>query len=92
MLRVTGCPNGCAARTPPSSVSSAGPRPGSTCTSAGSPIGTRLGGVVQRSVKIAELADVIGPLLDKWRDDRQPGESFGDFTHRIGADAAGLRG
>jgi sulfite reductase (ferredoxin) len=92
LLRVTGCPNGCA-RPYTAELGLVGrTKTGFDVYVGGSPIGTRLGGVVQRSVKIAGLANVIGPLLDKWRDDRQPGESFGDFTHRIGADAAGLRG
>jgi sulfite reductase (ferredoxin) len=92
LLRVTGCPNGCA-RPYTAELGLVGrTKTGYDVYVGGSAIGTRLGGVVQRSVKIADLAGVIGPLLDKWRDDRAPGETFGDFTHRIGADAAGLRG
>ena len=92
LLRVTGCPNGCA-RPYTAELGLVGrTKTGFDVYVGGSTIGTRLGGVVQRSVKIADLAGVIGPLFDKWRDDRRPGETFGDFTHRIGADAAGLRG
>ena len=92
MLRVTGCPNGCA-RPYTAELGLVGrTKTGFDVYVGGSTIGTRLGGVVQRGVKVAELAGVIGPLFDKWRDDRHPGETFGDFSHRIGADSAGLRG
>jgi sulfite reductase (ferredoxin) len=92
MLRVTGCPNGCA-RPYTAELGLVGrTKTGFDVYVGGSTLGTRLGGVVQRGVKIADLAGVIGPLLDKWRDDRSAGETFGDFTHRIGADSAGLRG
>jgi sulfite reductase (ferredoxin) len=92
MLRVTGCPNGCA-RPYTAELGLVGrTKTGYDVYVGGSTLGTRLGGLVQKSVKIHELAGVIGPLFDKWRDDRNAGETFGDFTHRIGADSAGLRG
>jgi sulfite reductase (ferredoxin) len=92
MLRVTGCPNGCA-RPYTAELGLVGrTKTGFDVYVGGSPLGTRLGGLLQKSVKIPDLAAVIAPLLDKWQADREPGESFGDFSHRIGADSAGLRG
>jgi sulfite reductase (ferredoxin) len=90
-VRVTGCPNGCA-RPYNAELGLVGrTKTGYDVYVGGSPLGSRLGGLVQKSVKIDELADVVGPLFDKWRSDREPGESFGDFAHRIGADAQGVR-
>jgi sulfite reductase (ferredoxin) len=82
--RMTGCPNGCA-------------RPyvaelgivGRTKTAydlfvGGDPAGTRLAQSLIESVPFAKLGDVLGPLLDRYRDSRHQGEGFGDWANRLG--------
>jgi sulfite reductase (ferredoxin) len=32
------------------------------------------------------LASTLRPLLVIWRDERQPGEKFGDFAYRVGVE------
>lgn len=89
--RMTGCPNGCA-------------RPytaelgivGRTKTRydiflGGDAGGTRLAEELVVSVPFTKLADVLGPLLDQYRDDHKPSdedhqadETFGDWANRRG--------
>ena len=84
--RMTGCPNGCS-------------RPyvaelgivGRTKTTydlwlGGSPDGSRLATETIDAVPLTKLGDVLGPLLDRFRDEGD-GQSFGDW-----ADAGGTEG
>lgn len=86
--RMTGCPNGCS-------------RPyvaelgivGRTKTTydlwlGGSPDGSRLAVETVEAVPLQKLGDVLGPLLDRYRKERD-GESFGDWAHAVGTE--GLR-
>ncbi len=81
-IRMTGCPNGCA-------------RPylgeiGLVGTSldrynlhlGGNPASTRLNVLYRQHVRAGELGDVLRPLFEQFRSERQAGESFGDFCAR----------
>lgn len=87
--RMTGCPNGCA-------------RPyvaelgivGRTKTAydvfvGGDPTGTRLAELLTESVPFTKLGDALGPLLDRFGQERIADEAFGDWAHRIGTSALG---
>jgi sulfite reductase (ferredoxin) len=45
---------------------------------------TRMNELLASSVRLDDLAATIKPLLVLWRDERQDGETFGDFAHRVG--------
>lgn len=83
--RMTGCPNGCS-------------RPyvaelgivGRTKTTydlwlGGSPDGSRLAKETVVGVPLTKLADVLGPLLDRYRSERDD-ESFGDWADAVGSE------
>ena len=84
MLRMTGCPNGCA-RPYMSELALVGDGPDSyQLWLGGSPHLTRVSTTYKDRVKWATMDATIEPLLVHWRDARQPGEAFGDFCHRQG--------
>ncbi len=88
-VHMTGCPNGCARPYTPD-VGLVGRSVGKyTVFLGGNAQGTRLAFVYDDQVPLDEIADRLRPLLTAWRDERQAGESFGDYCHRIGRD--GLR-
>ena len=87
---MTGCPNGCS-------------RPyvaelgivGRTKTAydlfiGGDAAGTRLARPVAESVPLPKLANVLGPILDRYRTERRVGEGFGDWAHRAGPETIGV--
>ena len=79
---MTGCPNGCARP----AVAEIGVV-GRTKTTydlflGGSPRGDRLATIYQEKVRLEELPGLIGPLLDRWREEGKEDEGFGDFTAR----------
>jgi sulfite reductase (ferredoxin) len=87
VIRMTGCPNGCA-------------RPymaelgfvGSATESyqiwlGGSPDQVRLAEAYEEKMPIAELEKFFEPIFVYFRDKKQKEESFGDFCHRVGFDA-----
>lgn len=89
-IRMAGCPNGCS-------------RPyigdigfvGRTLDKyqiylGGDSSGTRLNRLYADLVPLSRLAETLRPLLVHYRDHRLPGESFGDFCHRIGVEASGV--
>ena len=87
MMRMTGCPNGCA-RPYMSEVALVGDGPESyQVWLGGSPRLTRVSATYKDRVKWATMDDTLEPILVHWRDSRQPGEAFGDFCHRIGVSA-----
>jgi sulfite reductase (NADPH) hemoprotein beta-component len=45
--------------------------------------GTRLNRVFKDSVKGDDLIGELRPLLARYRDEREPGERFGDYCHRV---------
>jgi sulfite reductase (ferredoxin) len=83
-LRTSGCPNGCS-RPYTAEIGIVGASVDMyTIYLGASPLGTRLGVVFAQNVKRHELAHRLRPVVAYYRDMRQPGESFGDFCHRVG--------
>ncbi|CAM6064260.1 unnamed protein product [Sphagnum tenellum] len=84
VVRVTGCPNGCA-RPYMAELGLVGDGPNSyQIWLGGSPNQTRLAETFMERVKLQNLEAVLEPLFHLWRRDRQTGEAFGDFTHKLG--------
>ena len=84
MLRMTGCPNGCA-RPYMSELALVGDGPESyQIWVGGSPVLTRVSHTYADRVKYAVMDDTLEPLFVYWRDSRRPSEAFGDFCHRVG--------
>lgn len=87
VMRMTGCPNGCArpyvaelalvGRTANKYVIYLG----------GNTVGTRLARPFLDLVPITEVATTLKPIFERFRDERQPGEAFGDFCDRLGFEA-----
>jgi sulfite reductase (ferredoxin) len=83
-VRMTGCPNGCA-RPYNSDVGLVGKTLGKyTVLIGGRLLGDRLNVVYKDLVPEAEIVPTLAPLLMYFKQDRQPGETFGDFCHRKG--------
>lgn len=89
-VRMTGCPNGCA-RPYQSDIGLVG-RSGDKYTVfvGGNVLGTRLNFPLADLVPSEQIVPLLLPLLKRFKETRLPGETFGDFCHRLGADA--LRG
>jgi sulfite reductase (ferredoxin) len=83
-LRVTGCPNGCA-RPALAEVGVVG-RTKSTYDVylGGGTRGNRLASLFREKVSLEEIPELLGPLFDRWNDDGEPDETFGDFVTRVG--------
>ncbi len=83
-IRMTGCPNGCA-RPYLGDIGFVGRTVGRYQIYVGGDFeGTRLGKLLEDIVKVDELAERLRPLFVMFRDERQPGEAFGDFCNRVG--------
>ncbi|MBI2516901.1 MAG: NADPH-dependent assimilatory sulfite reductase hemoprotein subunit [Opitutae bacterium] len=83
IIRSTGCPNGCA-RPYMAEIAFVGKGPGRYQLWLGGAVsGTRLNRVYREVVKDGEIESELRPLLTRWRDERQPGERFGDFATRV---------
>ncbi|MBV8551372.1 MAG: NADPH-dependent assimilatory sulfite reductase hemoprotein subunit [Acidobacteriaceae bacterium] len=86
-LRTSGCPNGCS-RPYTAEIGIVGASVNLyTIYLGASPLGTRMGTVFAQNVKREELASRLRPVFELYREERQKGESFGDFCHRVGAEA-----
>lgn len=84
VIRVTGCPNGCA-RPYMAELGLVGDGPNSyQIWLGGTPGQTVLARPFMNKVKIQELEKVFEPLCYTWKHKRQAKESFGDFTNRMG--------
>lgn len=84
--RMTGCPNGCA-RPYNSDIGLVGKTLGKyTILLAGRREGDRLNRIYQDLVPSEEVAATLLPLFAYFKQDRQDGESFGDFCERKGFD------
>ena len=82
MMRMTGCPNGCA-RPYMAELSLVGDGPNSyQIWLGGSPDLTRAGYAYLDRVKYDDVDDTLQPIFELWRDDQQGAEAFGDFTLR----------
>ncbi len=85
-VRMTGCPNGCA-RPYQSDIGLVG-RSGDKYTIfvGGRLLGDRLNFMLKDLVPLAELVPTLRPLLEHFKQERQAGESFGEYCHRLGAE------
>jgi len=90
-IHVTGCPNSCV-RTPNAEIGIAGRGPGKYALHVGgSPMGTRLAYAFRETIGADELPDLLHRLIRLWRSDAGAGESFGDWSHRLGREAIDRR-
>jgi sulfite reductase (ferredoxin) len=84
--RMTGCPNGCA-RPYNSDIGLVGKTKDKyTIFLGGRRQGDRLNFVYQDLVPTDEVVPALVPVFRFFKESREPGETFGDFCHRKGAD------
>ncbi len=84
IIRMTGCPNGCA-RPYNAEIAFVGRTVGTyNLYLGGNLLGDRMSELYAEKVPQAELAKNIYPLLALYKEQRNPGEGFGDFCHRTG--------
>ena len=84
--RMTGCANGCA-RPYNADIGLVGKAKGKdTIFLGGRTRGDRLNFIYQDKVPMDEVVPKLVVLFRYFRDAREPGETFGDFCHRQGAD------
>lgn len=84
VMRMTGCPNGCA-RPWVAEVALVGKALGAyNLMLGGGHHGQRLNKIYRYSIKEDEILDILKPLFKKWSLERHEGEPFGDFCIRIG--------
>jgi sulfite reductase (NADPH) hemoprotein beta-component len=82
VIRMTGCPNGCA-RPYMAEIGFVGKSPGLyQIWLGGNVAGTRLNRLYREAVKDTEIINELRPLLVRYRQERQPGERFGDWCVR----------
>ena len=83
-VRMTGCPNGCV-RPYQSDIGIVG-RSGDKYTIfvGGNLVGSRLSFLLKDLVPSGEIVPTLTPLLESYRDQRTPGEGFGDYCMRLG--------
>jgi sulfite reductase beta subunit-like hemoprotein len=83
-LRMTGCPNGCA-RPAVAEIGVVGRTKSTYDVYVGGGIrGDRLATLFREKVSLEDVPEVLGPLFDRWGDEAEPEESFGDFLERVG--------
>jgi sulfite reductase (ferredoxin) len=83
-LRMTGCPNGCA-RPAVAEIGVVGRTKSTYDIYVGGGIrGDRLATLFREKVSLEDVPEVLGPLFDRWGDEAEPEESFGDFLERVG--------
>jgi sulfite reductase (ferredoxin) len=87
-IHMTGCPNGCARPYTPD-IGFVGRAAGEKYTIylGGNVQGTRLGYVFKDYVPKTEILQTLSPVFSRFRSERSPGETFGDFCARLGKDA-----
>jgi sulfite reductase (ferredoxin) len=85
-FRMTGCPNGCA-RPYLGDVGFVGTTLGKYDVFLGGDFdGTRLNQLYSRNVPLDEIPALLRPPLAAFREDREPGEGFGDWSARVGVE------
>ena len=83
IIRMTGCPNGCA-RPYMAEIAFVGKGPNKyQIYTGGNEASTRLNRVYKDSVKGEELIPELRTVLSRFRQERTPGERFGDFAARV---------
>jgi sulfite reductase (ferredoxin) len=86
-LRITGCPNGCA-RSYAGDIGLVGRMPGFYALYVGGDFaGTRLSFKLHERVADSAVGSTLSPLLAAFARARDGSEGFGDFCHRLGAEA-----
>ena len=86
-VNTTGCPNGCARPYVPD-IGLVGRAVGKyTLYLGGNSLGNRLAFIYDDMVPLAEITSRISPILETFKEERQDGETFGDFCHRMGKEA-----
>lgn len=84
ILRVTGCPNGCA-RAMLAEIGLVGKAPGRyNVHLGGNRNGTRVPKMYRENITVPQIMDEIDLLVGRWANEREDGEGFGDFTVRVG--------
>ena len=85
-VRVSGCPNGCS-RPYLAEVALVGKAPGRyNLHLGGDALGRRLNRLVGESLAEEQILATLDAELARFAAERQPGEPFGDFVHRVGPD------
>jgi len=85
-IRMTGCPNGCA-RPYMGDIGLVGrTKDVYNVYVGGDWANTRMNTLFAASVHRNSLAATLQPLLATWRDQRESGETLGDFCHRLGVE------
>lgn len=85
VIRMTGCPNGCA-RPYLAEIGLVGRAPGLYNLYLGAAFdGTRLNKLYAQDVGKARILELLEPLIRRYAKERNEGEHFGDFVIRIGA-------
>ncbi len=83
VLRVTGCPNGCA-RPYMAEIGLTGKAPGRYNLYLGGGFeGQRLNQLYRENIDEDSIFNELQPLLAQYAEQRQPNEHFGDFLHRL---------
>ena len=87
LIRMTGCPNGCA-RPYMAELAFVGDGPKSyQVWLGGSPVLTRTAWPFMAKMKVDDLEKTLEPIFAMYIAQRQEFEAFGDFCHRVGAEA-----
>lgn len=83
VIRMTGCPNGCA-RPYMAEIGFVGKGPNRyQLYFGGNEASTRLNRLYKDVVKTEEIENELRPVLQRFVQERKPGERFGDFTNRV---------
>lgn len=84
VIRMTGCPNGCA-RPMLAEIAFIGKAPGKyNMYLGGGYTGNRLNKLYKENIGEAEILESLQPILAQYANERQAGEHFGDFVIRAG--------
>ena len=84
VIRMTGCPNGCA-RPYMAEIGLVGKAPGFYNLYLGaSHSGMRAAKLAKEAIGHDEILSTLKPMIEQWAKKRQEGESFGDFVIRAG--------
>ncbi len=87
-VRMTGCPNGCV-RPYQSDIGIVGRSGDKYVLYVGGRVhGDRMNFQLKDLVPRGEIVATLEPLLRRFREERRPDESFGDYCHRLGAEHA----
>jgi len=83
-LRLTGCPNGCA-RPAIAEIGVVGRTKSTYDLYLGGGVkGDRLATLYREKVSLDVIPEILGPWFDRWSDEGEIDESFGDFVTRVG--------